>query len=347
MRKVAAPHHHVDTHRIAVLHAELITHDAYFAIALEVFTGQHAELHLAPVAVAPVAIIEFLFEKRHPTGAHFAANNGKFRKAFEDTIENELGKERGHSAHGGGVENQLLRPALLGRDLAGLVLGRSQAHVDMDRKTDLLGHRPELVIHIREQEISTGPGRQAHAHRVVLPGPAQFGHGVVDARGGHLPDRTEAGAIEARKIPDEIVVALHSCKGKLLVLQEHEIDHRALRREEDRGGNAVLVHQLQPALGLGDPGMHVVVANARPLQGLGCLVHRCHQTQGFRVRAELPGIATVLVLDELGGLVVEALGQVFLPEIRRLDDVLIAVDDFVVHGFLPKTNAGLRSDLVL
>ena len=91
------------------------------------------------------------------------------------------------------------------------------------------------------------------------------------------------------------------------------MDHRALGREEDRRGNAVLIHQFQSPLGLGNSGVEIRVANSSPLQGLGGLVHRGHQAEGFHVTAQEPRVSSIFVLDELGRAVLKARGQIVLP----------------------------------
>src|SRR5207253_1212738 len=51
---------------------------------------------------------------------------------------------------------------------------------------------------------------------------------------------------------------------------------------------------------------------------------------------ELPGVAPVGVLHELGGLVLVLLGQPRLPDVPGLEDVAVTVDDLVAaHGAPP------------
>ena len=72
---------------------------------------------------------------------------------------------------------------------------------------------------------------------------------------GHLPDapRRERDS-KLREVADEVVVGLHAGVRERLVLDEHEVDHGALGREEDGRADTVLVHQLETALRLEDAG---------------------------------------------------------------------------------------------
>ncbi len=72
-------------------------------------------------------------------------------EAHEDRVERHLGDQCGHPAHVAGEGRELGRPALLGRDLASLVLGRKEDGGHQTDRLDIPAQLPSvapiLVLH--------------------------------------------------------------------------------------------------------------------------------------------------------------------------------------------------------
>ena len=223
-----------------------------------------------------------------------------------------------------------------GRALAGL----AETGVDVDGHLLLLGHFPEGVVLGRELGVSRGEGRDDDALVAGGLGVAQPLDRGLDVDAGHLGQADEAlGGGGHELVVHPGVVGLQAGQVVVVVVLGHEGPHGALGGEEDLGVDAVEVLLLDPGLALEGTPEDGVVGGAEPLEvlvALAVLAGVGDEAEGHGRGAgdELPGVAALLVLHQLGGPVVELLGQVLGPHVGRLDHVAVGRDEPVLtsHG---------------
>src|SRR6185503_7439340 len=143
----------------------------------------------------------------------------------------------------------------------------------------------------------------------------------------------------AEAVLEPAVVRPDAGEVRLLVLLLHEREHRALRRVEDLGVDAVLVHELEPAFAAVAARMdlargrvrRLAVAGARPLElfGPGADAGDEAERLGRRGAHVEPTVPAVLVLDELRRRRLVFGIEPLRPEIGRLQRVRIRRNDAV------------------
>ncbi len=337
VRVVGRPHHVGDADRVAVLDAVVVDDEGRHPVAAEVLARLVLERALRPAPVAPVAIIHLLEEVRHPAGAALDADHLELRELVEETPEDRLADDQRHRGEAGGAEageGGLALPRDVA-DLLALLAAVHEADVHADRDAHLLGLGKERVAVVVEEGLAGGPAGDHHAAQAHLVAALHLGDRRLDAEVRDLPLADEV----LRRLADEalaepIVVALHAGEVELLVLVEHEVTHRALRRVDDLELQAVLLHLLYARRRLEAALVDGVVARAAPAQLVEVLATRFgDETDGHRPAAvvEVPRVAAFLVLHQLRRAFAEAGGQPLLPQIGRFDDVRIGRYDVVLH----------------
>ena len=155
----------------------------------------------------------------------------------------------------------------------------------------------------------------------------------VDADRRHLREPDEPGRVgRAELFEQEVVVRLDAGEQEVVVVVAEEVAHRALGREQDLGPHAVDVHVLEALDAVVATGARLFVGDAEPAELVVRHTRRGDEPDRVGVAADgrEPGVAAHGVLHELRRLVLVLLGQPVRPDVGRLEDVAVGVDDAVL-----------------
>ena len=133
----------------------------------------------------------------------------------------------------------------------------------------------------------------------------------------------------AELLEQEVVVRLDAGEHEVVVVVAEEVAHRALRRVEQLGVHAVDVHVLEPGRAVVATGARLLVGDAEPAELVERHPGRRDEPDRVGLAADRgqPRVAALRVLHELRRLVRVLLGQPVGPDVGRLEDVAVGVDD--------------------
>ncbi len=137
------------------------------------------------------------------------------------------------------------------------------------------------------------------------------------------------GVGRAELLEQEVVVRLDAREDEVVVVVTEEVRHRALRREQDLGVDAVAVHVLDALFAVVATGACFFVGDAEPPELVERHARRRHETDrvGITPDRREPRVTTLGVLDQLRRLFLELGRQPVVPDVGRLEDVAVGVDD--------------------
>ncbi len=147
-----------------------------------------------------------------------------------------------------------------------------------------------------------------------------------------MPDETSRVG-RAELLEQEVVVRLDAGEHEVVVVVTEEVTHRALRREQDLRADAVDVHIGEAGIAVVATGARLVVGDAVPTE----LVERHARSRdqpdriGIAPDGRQPGVATLVVVHELGRLVLVLRRQPVRPDVRGFENVAVGVDDLVLR----------------
>src|SRR5262249_54280202 len=207
------------------------------------------------------------------------------------------------------------------------------AHVKVDRDAGRLGRRPELVVLGTDGRADARHGVQPHAAEAELEAALHLADGGVDAQRGDAREADQARWIDAHDLLGEpVVVCLHAGEVELRIVVGEEVAHHARRSEQHLGVDAVDVLLLEARCTAEVPLVRGGEGHAGPAHVLvlaaGGRVDPDRRRGDFGT--ELPRLAPVAVGDHARDLVVELLGHVRGPDVRRLENVRVGRDQLIV-----------------
>jgi hypothetical protein len=205
--------------------------------------------------------------------------------------------------------------------------------VDGDGKPGLTGPGPECVVHVLGIQGAVGERRDDGPAVAILHGEVELGERVLDAgrRNDRLGDETPARTLA--EAADPLVVGTHAGQ---LQLPLARVDPGTLEGDggiQHLGVDAVGVHVPQARLGIEAPGSHALVGLPHRSELEVALARGRGQTHGpgLATPVEMPDV-TLLGVDELRGPVLPLPRYGVLPQVRRLVDVRVGVQDRIVDA---------------
>src|SRR6516164_2268137 len=299
------------------------------AIALEEFARPRRQTGIVEALIVemPVHAVE---PRRDPAAARFEEGDADLRVLFADPAPNHAHAGEHHLHR---VRDDVAGAAALEAVDADRRHAARRTLVEADREIEILGRRPErLVIGMMDHLVVVGVGpNEAAAEAQFLFGKAYLGDREVDRLQWQHRDAEQAIGIGLAIIGEPAVVGAARRSGELGVL--NRAGEQAEAWIEEGGVDAVGIH-------VGD-----ALVRIKPARLSVLILHRVvDDTLPRPDRANPPDAAlavadrvlfddepllAVLALDDPRRAVAKFRIDVFVPEIQRLEDVPIGIDDVV------------------
>ena len=197
----------------------------------------------------------------------------------------------------------------------------------VDRHLERLCRLPEWIVFRSDGRADARHGVDPDAAHSQIGAALHLLDRRVDTESGNTAEADQP----IRRLLDElagqpVVVRLHAGQVEFGIGVRKEVAHHARRAEQHLGIDAVGILLGEAGVGVKVPLIGGGKGHARPADFIVFSARRGIDADRSRrdVGRELPGLAAVAVGDDARAFVVELLGHVLGPDVRRLEDVGIS-----------------------